>query len=156
MRFFTFLCALPALTLLALAPTSARAEVPQSHVTPPTENHVGPRERDRDESEQRLILSPGERAAAHRSARRTRTAGIVFTSIGLGFLPLGSTFLLAGRKEGGMSGPVDLIGATLVGVGGFSLLMGIPMLIGGVRDTRATAMPAIQIGPKSGSLTWTF
>jgi hypothetical protein len=156
MRSFTFLCALPAFALLAFTSTSARAEVPQSRVAPPAESRVGPREPDRDEAGQRRFLSSRDRVAAHRDARRTRTAGIVFTSIGLGFVPLGSMFFYAGRKEGGMAGPVDLIGGALLGIGSFSLLMGIPMMIGGARKVRATAMPTIQIGPKSGSLTWTF
>jgi hypothetical protein len=156
MRSFAFFCALPALALLAFTPTAARAEVPQSRVASPAENRVGPREPDRDEAGQRRFLSPQERAVAHREARRMRSAGIAFTSIGLGFVPLGSMFFYAGRKEGGLSGPTDLIGGALLGIGGLSLVMGIPMMIGGVRESRATAMPTIQIGPKSGSLTWTF
>jgi hypothetical protein len=158
MRSFTLPCTLATFALLVFASIPARAELPQSRIVPPKEDRADPSGRAGHEAEERPALPPAQRAAAHRDARRLRTAGIVFTAVGVTFTSLGSLMLFGPRNRSpGSTGAWDrLFGEALLGIGSVSVVVGVPSLIGGVRESRATAMPTIRIGPTSGALTWSF
>jgi hypothetical protein len=161
MRAVSCLRALPILAVLTIASASARAEVPQSRVLPPKEDRLGPRERALQEDEGKRVAekeaNPGQWIAAHRTARRMRSAGIALTAVGLTFAPLGGTLLAESlSKPRGETPWGTLLGGGMLAIGGLSLTVGIPMLVSGVSGSRAAVMPAIQVGPRSAALTWSF
>ncbi|MEP7120298.1 MAG: hypothetical protein ABJE95_05290 [Byssovorax sp.] len=162
MRRTGYFRALPALAVLATASISARAEVPQSHVVAPKEDRQSPRERELQEADARRKVDkaiPGGRwVTAHREARRQRTVGIVFTSIGGFFTPVGALVLIDGKGKpgGGLTGWGSVIGGTILGIGATSLVIGIPMLVTGISESQARLVPTVQVGPRSAGLTWSF
>jgi hypothetical protein len=157
------LTALTILTALMTGSAIAGAEVPQSRVAPPHEVRMNPLQYSAqedpasDEQALKAALPAWRKTAEYRSARRSRTAGIVLLSVSAAALPLGGVWLASsGSGSSGMSGWADMIGTGFLAVGGLSLLIGLPLLVNGVTAKPPAAMPAVQVGSRSASLVWSF
>ena len=141
----------------------AGAEVPQSRIAPPHETRLNPLQYAPqgtpalDEEAMKAALPAWRKTAEGRSARRSRTAGIVLFAVSGFALPMGGLWMYSSsRPDNGMSGPVGEIGAGLLAIGGLSLLIGLPLFINGVTAKPPAAVPAVQVGSRSASLSWSF
>lgn len=161
---FTFLAVV---TTLMTGAAAAGAEVPQSRITPPHEGRISPLQLSAqgtaaaDEAALKAVLRAWRKTEDYRESRRSRTMGIVLLAVSGATVPVGAASLvsMAGRSSGstdGAGGMFDLVGAGLLAVGGVSLMVGIPLFVRGVTAKPPMTMPAVQIGSRSASLTWTF
>lgn len=108
---------------------------------------------------------PTAEELAYRDYRRERTAGIVLTSAGGGAALLGAGMLTIGLNNdddpysGSGGGMFTVIGAAGLAFGGFSLLVGAPMLIQSLIDPQKKPnpwVPSVALSPSHVSLGWTF
>lgn len=159
MTYRSTLAAFTVFTALTTGAAIAGAEVPQSRIAPPHEVRLEPL----PYSPYRTTALDAEarkawrESADGRSARRSRTAGIVLFAVSGFALPIGGLWMYSSRNpDNGMSGPVGEIGAGLLAIGGLSLLVGIPLFVNGVTAKPSAAVPAVQVGSRSASLSWSF
>ena len=154
------LAALGVFTALTTGAAIAGAEVPQSRIAPPHETRLKPLQSGTttlDDETMKAARQAWSKTAEGRSARRSRTAGIVFLAVSGFALPMGGLWMYSSSNpDNGMSGPVGEIGAGLLAIGGLSLLIGIPLFVDGVTAKPSAAVPAVQVGSRSASLTWSF
>lgn len=152
--------ALAGLAAVVMRSATAAAEVPKSRIAPPP-----PPEVRLERMEPAVLVDPVEQAAwirDYHGARRFRSAGIVFISVGTLCTPLGLTFLVDAMHVRATGR--DIVGArysatisnVLLTIGGPSLLLGIPMFAYGVSVQKPAAMPTVQIGLSNASLLWSF
>jgi hypothetical protein len=154
------LTALTVFTALTASAAIAEAEVPQSRIAPPHEDRLKPLQNGTtplDDEGMKAARLAWRKTPEGRSARRSRTAGIVLFAVSGFALPIGGLWMYSSSNpDNGMSGPVGEIGAGLLAIGGFSLLIGIPLFVNGVTAKPSAAVPAVQVGSRSASLTWSF